>query len=50
MAETITIQEAAKWLARLAAVDGVVSPRERQVFKEFAEVYGIDIRRIFEII
>ena len=41
------IQEAAKWLARLAAVDGVVSPRERQVFKEFADTYGVDIKYLY---
>lgn len=34
---TISIREAAKWLARMAAKDGVVSPNERKLLKEFAE-------------
>ena len=47
MADTIKIQEAAKWLARLAAVDGVVSPRERQILKEFADTYGVDVKYLY---
>ena len=39
---TISIREAAKWLARMAAKDGVVSSNEKMLLKEFAEKYDLD--------
>ncbi len=39
--ETITIREAARWMASMASTDGVITPSERLLLKEFAETYGI---------
>lgn len=41
MAKEIEIREAARWLARMAATDGVVTPAERMLLKEFAEAHDI---------
>lgn len=38
---TLSIREAARWLAAIAASDGVVSPSERKLLKEFADAYDI---------
>ena len=40
--ETIKITEAARWLVRMAAADGVISANERKLIKEFADTYGIE--------
>lgn len=37
----LTVRKAARWLAAMAASDGVVTPSERMLLKEFAENYGI---------
>lgn len=42
--DTMTIQEAAKWLGRMASADGVFTPRERKTLKEFADTYGINFK------
>lgn len=47
MADTMKIQETVKWLVRMASVDGVVSPRERQILKEFADAYGLDVKYLY---
>ena len=41
MATTIDVRTAAAWMARLSASDGVVSPREKEFLKKFAEYYGL---------
>ncbi len=46
---TITIREAAVWLARMAARDGVVSSNERKLLKEFAEKYSLDPRSLYRM-
>lgn len=46
---TISIQEAAKWLARMAAEDGVVSSNERKLLKEFAEKFDLDPRSLYKM-
>lgn len=46
---TISIQEAAKWLARMAAKDGVVSSNERKLLKEFAEKFDLDPRSLYKM-
>lgn len=43
----ITALEAGRWLARMAAADGVVSPNERALLKEFAETYGLDTKYLY---
>lgn len=40
-ANTLTIKDVARWLAMMAATDGVVTPSERMLLKEFAELHGI---------
>lgn len=46
---TISIREAAKWLARMAAKDGVVSPNERKLLKEFAEKYNLEPKSLYRM-
>lgn len=47
--QTIHLKEAARWLARMAAQDGVVSPNERKLLKEFAETYGLDTNYLYRL-
>ncbi len=47
--ESIPILEAAKWLARMAAKDGVVSANERKLLKEFAEKYDLDYKYLYRL-
>ncbi len=43
MPETnIPVEYAVNWLCRMAAIDGVVSARERKLLQEFASTYGLD--------
>lgn len=46
---SIPIFEAAKWLARMAAKDGVVSSNERKLLREFAEKYDLDYKRLYRM-
>ncbi len=46
---TISVLEAAKWLARMAARDGVVSVNERKLLKEFAEKYDLDHKYLYRL-
>lgn len=39
---TISSYESAVWLARMAAADGVITPREKMVMEKFASKFGID--------
>lgn len=47
--DKIDLREAAKWLARMAARDGVVSSNERKLLKEFAETYGLDTNYLYRL-
>lgn len=47
--KSIPILEAAKWLARMAAKDGVVSSNERKLLKEFAEKYDLDYKYLYRL-
>lgn len=49
MATCIPVREAARWLARMAATDGVVSPSERLLLKNFSETYGISANSILRM-
>lgn len=40
---------AARWLARVAAADGAISPSERKVLSEFAKAYGLDAGKIIRL-
>ena len=46
---TISIREAARWLARMAAKDGVVSSNERKLLKEFADKYELDPKSLYRM-
>lgn len=39
--DTISKREAALWITKMAATDGVITPSERKLLKEFAEAHGI---------
>ena len=43
---TFTPLVAARWLARVAASDGAITPSERKVLSEFAKTYGLDSAKI----
>lgn len=45
----ININEAAQWLAKLAASDGVITPAERKVLSDFAKTHGIDPAKIIRL-
>ena len=47
--ESISINEAARWLAAMAAMDGVVSPNERKLIKDFADTYGIEAKSLYRM-
>lgn len=40
--DTISVQEAAHWMARLAACDGAISPTGRKILSQFAKNFGLD--------
>lgn len=46
MADSISIYEAARWLAEMAGADGEITPYERKVMKSFAEKYGVDFAKL----
>lgn len=45
----IPVIDAARWMARLAAADGVVTPSERLMLKNFSETYGIAANSILRM-
>lgn len=47
--ETISLKEAAQWLATMAAADGVVSPNERKLIKAFADTYGLEAKSFYRM-
>lgn len=49
MADTISIYEAARWLAEMAGADGEITPNERKVLKSFAETYGVDFSKLARV-
>lgn len=44
-----SVREAAQWMARMAATDGVVTPSERLLLKKFCESYGIAANSILRM-
>ncbi|MDE6498718.1 MAG: hypothetical protein K2L21_08675 [Muribaculaceae bacterium] len=42
MTNSISIYDAARWLAAMAATDGVVTASERKILKEFASHFNLD--------
>lgn len=46
---SIPIREAARWLAAMAAADGVISPNERRRLKEFGEAYGVEPSSLYRM-
>lgn len=42
MTNSISIHDAARWLAAMAATDGVVTASERKILKEFAKHFDLD--------
>ena len=46
MTDTISIYEAARWLAEMAGADGEITPNERKILKSFAEKYGVDFPKL----
>lgn len=46
---TIDIRDAARWLAKVAASDGAITPSERKVLCEFAKTYGIDPAKLIRL-
>lgn len=49
MSDTISTYDAAKWMARLAATDGAISPAERKVLSVFADAFGIDRTKLIRL-
>lgn len=47
--EAISVREAARWLAAMAATDGVVTPNERRLIKDFADTYGIEVKSLYRM-
>lgn len=46
---TIDIRDAARWLARVAASDGAITPSERKALSEFAKIYGLDSAKLIRL-
>lgn len=44
--EKISLIDAARWIAKMAATDGAITPSERSVLSEFAKEYGLDVGKI----
>lgn len=49
MTKSISLYDAARWVASMAATDGVVSPRERKLLKEFANTYGFNVTALYRM-
>lgn len=48
-ATSVSVREAAQWMARMGVTDGVVTPSERLLLKEFCESYGIAANSILRM-
>ena len=49
MAE-LTPHDAMIWMARLAATDGVITPTERKVLSDFANIFDLDAGKIIRMV
>lgn len=49
MIDQISTYDAAKWMARLTATDGAISPAERKVLSEFADAFSIDRTKLVRL-
>lgn len=49
MTKSISLYDAARWVASMAATDGVISPRERKLLKEFADTYGFNVTALYRM-
>ena len=49
MMDSISINNAARWLATMAASDGVVTPSERKVLKEFARHFNLEPTSLYRM-
>lgn len=49
MESSVNVREAARWIASMAAADGVITPSERKLMREFAETYGIDVKSLYRM-
>ena len=49
MIKSVSLYDAALWVASMAATDGVVSPRERKLLKEFADTYGFNVSALYRM-
>lgn len=45
----ISIRDAARWLTRMAAMDGVISSNERLLLRQFAQLYGLDPKSLYRM-
>ena len=49
MIKSISLYDAARWVASMVATDGVVSPRERKLLREFADTYVFNVTALYRI-
>ncbi len=49
MEHMIPLKHAAHWLARMAATDGVISPREHQLLADFAKAFNLNVNSLFRM-
>ncbi|MDE5820975.1 MAG: hypothetical protein K2H50_09170 [Paramuribaculum sp.] len=49
MDKDISLYDAARWIASMAAADGVVSPNERKILREFAETYDFNVSALYRM-
>ena len=49
MDKDISLYAAARWIASMAAADGVVSPNERKILREFAETYDFNVSALYRM-
>ncbi|MDE5857525.1 MAG: hypothetical protein K2H32_04120 [Muribaculaceae bacterium] len=49
MIKSISQYDAARWIASMAAADGVVSHNEREILREFADTYGFNVAALYRM-
>ncbi|MDE5970088.1 MAG: hypothetical protein K2G74_04575 [Muribaculaceae bacterium] len=49
MPKTISLYDASRWVATMAATDGVVSHNEREILREFAETYDFNVTALYRM-
>ena len=49
MNKDISLYDVARWIATMAAADGVVSPNERKIIREFADTYNFNASAIYRM-